>query len=117
MNPRAFAMRPGSVPTISSTSFAFSIVDGDGTRFCCSSRSAMTRTPSGSIFWSSTNDLPKSAAFRTRASAGWMFWLAGDLNLRFEESEVHVHAEDRPGDAKRIGHAVADRRVLAVQRI
>ena len=39
------------------------------------------------------------------------------LNLRLEEGGVEIHAEDRPGDAKRVGHAVADRGVLVPERV
>ena len=38
-------------------------------------------------------------------------------NLRFEDREIKVHAEDRPGDAKRVREAVADRGVLAAKRV
>ena len=38
-------------------------------------------------------------------------------NLRFEDREIDVHAEDRSGDAKRVREAVADRGVLVSKRV
>ena len=38
-------------------------------------------------------------------------------DLRFEDREIDVHAEDRSGDAKRVREAVADRSVLVSKRV